>query len=1421
MAVELATAYISLVPSMRGVQAALASELAPVASASTAAGAKSGTGFASGFKSAIGKKVIGVAAIAAIGKGVYELGETYHDAFKKIRIATGDTGKALDGLEEDFKAVASATPASLDDVATAVGGIAARLHLTGKPLQDLSLNIIRLTRLTGGDIKTNVAALTRLMGDWSVKSRDQTDALNEVYRASQATGAGVDQLALLMVQFGSPLRQLGFGFEEALAMFGKFEAEGVNLTTMLPGLRMALKNLAIPSEDLASLMERLGVTAKQPKQALEQVFEAISSDKVKEADQTLLASSVFGGRAWADMKAAVDEGRFSFGDLIKEIKGGGDTIAKSSDDVATFSGAWDRFKNILTVNLGPAAADFNKKLGEWMTTLNDEGIPALKDWLNEQRPLGEDLVELGRNTLPVVVSGIKGLADIVSTLANALSALPSPLKSVALAMGAVALAGRGMITRVGAVGTAMSNMVLDFRTAPSKMDAVKSRFSTMASGAKSLAGAAGLGALIVGLGETNDAVSTLELAGAGGLIGFQAGGPIGAAIGAGVGALGGLVKAILSTGDAAKDSMPPLTDYTDALNNLTGAADRSTRAMVAKTLEDKGLLLAAKKAGISTSDMVTAIIKGGPALKGFGDDLERVKGQVFRLEHPTDAMRESMTHWTDAQVEAYEQSIKNKKALIDLLESILHERDGMQDSIATVRRQAEAIRGQSVDIQGLKKLYDRMPKKIDTVLRAVDADTTRQQLIQNLKAAGAIPKEIRTALKVFGFPSAKEALHDWITETDRNPDEIVTRLRNEGVDLTKKQLQDIFDEQGKLPRDVVIALKQVGGSQLVADVRAAASGVNKAIGDSGIPDEGVSISLNAQASKTAAQIAEFASAFHAATGGPVPVWGTPGKDSVPAMLMPDEHVFTTSDVAKAGHGSFRRGHRVMLAIRRMIQRGQLGKLGDVPAMAAGGPVWTEGVGLNLGSRRSVAGIASAANAIQAANHVVNLWFSRGLSNLINRILTTMPSGTGSPLGFGGILTPAGLARGQAFANSQVGKPYGWGMVGPYSYDCSGFQSAVVNAAFGRYPYSRLGSTATMPWSPYGGVGRYTIGWTTNAGGGIGHTSGNIWGLNVESNGSEGVVTGSRALSPLSSMFSGLFHYDRGGILKPGFTLAYNGTGRDELVIPAYARGGQVTASGSHTDPTLSTIAAHVIKVFKVSGKQTKAETRSVIHELLQALKEVLGKDSPFLERMRRTTDHLLDVQKRQDDVVKRYQKANDKLDSLMDKQKELMASIRQAFTHEAFGEDISSVRQSRVQLQADRNDARKALRQLRTAERRGLDKNILKQIAQSGNTALIRDLAKMTPKQIKGFERDFKSRQQATQALAKFVGRDAMGKQIASQRHLVHRLNHSVNHWDRIIEKQERKIERATRRGTFEGVRAGMREREHHQRRIRRARAIR
>jgi hypothetical protein len=123
--------------------------------------------------------------------------------------------------------------------------------------------------------------------------------------------------------------------------------------------------------------------------------------------------------------------------------------------------------------------------------------------------------------------------------------------------------------------------------------------------------------------------------------------------------------------------------------------------------------------------------------------------------------------------------------------------------------------------------------------------------------------------------------------------------------------------------------------------------------------------------------------------------------------------------------------------------------------------------------------------------------------------------------------PANFMNALNWARTQVGKPYGWGAVGPRAYDCSGFMSAITNVIRGRNPHSRLGSTATMPWSGFraGGGGPFVVGNSRNTGGGIGHMAGTLLGVPVESSGGVGVRagTGRGASSPIFNARYSLFH----------------------------------------------------------------------------------------------------------------------------------------------------------------------------------------------------------------------------------------------------------------------------------------------------------
>jgi len=114
---------------------------------------------------------------------------------------------------------------------------------------------------------------------------------------------------------------------------------------------------------------------------------------------------------------------------------------------------------------------------------------------------------------------------------------------------------------------------------------------------------------------------------------------------------------------------------------------------------------------------------------------------------------------------------------------------------------------------------------------------------------------------------------------------------------------------------------------------------------------------------------------------------------------------------------------------------------------------------------------------------------------------------------GGAIDPKRLAAATTFAKAQAGKPYIWGSSGPAGFDCSGFMSAITNVLRGvAAPFQRVGATSNFPWAGFKpGVGEFTIGSTARyPGSSVGHMAGTLAGMNVESRGGTGVLTGKAA-----------------------------------------------------------------------------------------------------------------------------------------------------------------------------------------------------------------------------------------------------------------------------------------------------------------------
>lgn len=386
------TAFLAIQPDLAGFATTLQRNV-------TAGGLLAGIGRGAGL--AVGAAMVtGVG--AAIGGGVLlaQVGETFDEALDTIRVGTGATGDALAALGEDFKEVFASVPTDAATAATAIADLNTRLGLTGSELQTTAAQFIELSRITGTDLSSNIANVTRVFGDWSIATADQAGTLDALFRANQATGISIDQLTANLVKFGAPLRQLGFDFETSAALISKFEKEGVNAELVLGSMRIALGKMARAGEPAQETFQRV----------VEEINNAGSA-----SEANALALELFGARAGPDMAAAIREGRFAIGDLFDTIANGEDTIRSAADDTNDWRESLNVLKNRVLVALEPLATRVFGAIGDAVEAATPF-IERVVEWLSVALPRAFEVIG------PIVSTVFNGIRDFFGGLGDAASA---------------------------------------------------------------------------------------------------------------------------------------------------------------------------------------------------------------------------------------------------------------------------------------------------------------------------------------------------------------------------------------------------------------------------------------------------------------------------------------------------------------------------------------------------------------------------------------------------------------------------------------------------------------------------------------------------------------------------------------------------------------------------------------------------------------------------------------------------------------------------------------------------------------------------------------------------------------------------------------------------------------------------------------
>ncbi|MPZ66164.1 MAG: phage tail tape measure protein, partial [Pseudonocardiaceae bacterium] len=325
MATEIATAYVSLVPSFSGGSAAIATQLgAPAAAAGATASKKFGGSFVGGLAT-LGKRVgplLGAAAIAGVVKSAVSLEAQFSKTMNTLQAATGAPAAQLDKLSELAITMGADTVFSANEAADAM----LELAKSGISPATIEAGALQgtLTLAAAGELDMASAATVagNALNTFGLRGKDMNMVAAALAGAANASTASVDSMAQALQQVGPDAADAGLSIQETTAALAAFENAGIKGSDAGTSLKTMLARLVPNTEKAKGAMEDLGlkftnangefVSLSEMAGRIQTSFAGLSAE-----ERTLAMNTIFGSDARRAATILMNEGQQGIRGYIK------------------------------------------------------------------------------------------------------------------------------------------------------------------------------------------------------------------------------------------------------------------------------------------------------------------------------------------------------------------------------------------------------------------------------------------------------------------------------------------------------------------------------------------------------------------------------------------------------------------------------------------------------------------------------------------------------------------------------------------------------------------------------------------------------------------------------------------------------------------------------------------------------------------------------------------------------------------------------------------------------------------------------------------------------------------------------------------------------------------------------------------------
>lgn len=367
--------------------------------------------------------------ILGVGAASVKAFNEVQDGLNIVANKTGATGDELKDMQDTARELAKNLPTSFQDAGTAVGELNTRFGVTGEELETLGEQYIKFAKVNGVDLNDSIDETQKALAAFGKGADEAPALLDTLTRASQLTGASVDDLTSGLIQNATAFQELGLGMDGSVMLMAQLEKSGANSETVMNGLRKALKNATAEGKPLDQALAELQDTIENGSGSM---------------DGLTAAYDLF-GKSGDQIYGAVKNGTLNFKELAIAAGDTSGTLDSVFEETLTPA---EKFQTTLN-----SVKDAGYEIGSTVMTILE---PALKKLSDKMQQISEWWGKLSPETqetivkIALVAAAIGPLLLIIGKVATAIGAIINLIGVIGPAIGA--LSAGSLLPIIGVIG---------------------------------------------------------------------------------------------------------------------------------------------------------------------------------------------------------------------------------------------------------------------------------------------------------------------------------------------------------------------------------------------------------------------------------------------------------------------------------------------------------------------------------------------------------------------------------------------------------------------------------------------------------------------------------------------------------------------------------------------------------------------------------------------------------------------------------------------------------------------------------------------------------------------------------------------------------------------------------------------------------